>query len=135
MDMYTFLESELAKHVKFYAQKLRETKSSLRHLRMRRNTERVRFSVHLHDGWPDEKEVTIRSRPSLEKAMKAATASYRKINNRSDVQARCTVTAFVPAPGGSARINLPRSMWGQYFDEYSKAPPPKPPRGGSPFRD
>lgn len=134
MDMYTFLCDMLEKRAKQFEKGMRDTRSSLRHLKMRKDTDRVRFYVRLYDGWPDEKEVEIRSRRSLEQAIKDATARYRKINKRSDVQARCSVAAAVPAPGGSARVELPKSMWGAYFEQYSQAPAPIPKgNGGSIF--
>ena len=61
------------------------------------DNETIYYRVRLRSGWElhGEKNIDTKSKVSLERAVVNAIKKFKKINNRSDVQADWTVTVLV----------------------------------------
>ncbi len=122
-EMLNLLKKRLAHNKNLFEQKLRDVNESLEILATMPDDSHLSYRIELFDGWPGEKSVSVQSAAPLRDVMKRAITKYKKVNNRSDVQARCVVIAIVPDT--SVQVSVPNEMWRPHFKEFGTYDPKK----------
>lgn len=92
------------------------TKKALKDLQ-KTNLRKAYYIVRLNSLWANEGEksiITTTYGGSLEKTIKDAEQEFKKINNRSDVQAVCSVQIRI----GSSVYVVPQKFWDSYKEKH-----------------
>lgn len=115
MHLKTYLRKTLNEKIEGYKSGIDLTEESLRVLEQT-NTGKANYVVHLRSLWANEGEssTTTEHRGTLKDAIERAEADFKSTNNRSDVQADCSVAICL----GDGRYSIPQDYWQKFQEMY-----------------
>lgn len=110
-----YLEKFMDGSIKDSQINIKQQRKSLRALE-KIDLDNARYTVALNSLWANEgeKNLKLSRRGTLEDAIKIAEKKFKKLNNRSDVQAQYFVTLKI----GDVPYWVPREYWEKYAEKH-----------------
>lgn len=115
LSLMDFLKSDTRSRIKKLEDQLEQMRLFERRLAAITKESQLRFRVSIGSNWDGEKCVSVTTRGSLKKAMENAIAEFKKVNERSDVQAMYHVVAILPGKDEEV-IVIPDLYWRSLMD-------------------